>query len=210
MVPQNTVDPPSPPSEATGATSPSARRDAGTVVAIVLSSLALGASIYQGIQMRVQNSLMLAQAKTSVWPYVLVTEQDDPTPGKQQFSWRLENNGVGPARIESVVVQLDGKTYRNWSDIVAQLVPERDVHFARHSVNGSLLPPSLNRDTAVDMIDLSDPQAAKVLYDAKDRFRFDVCYCSIYDDCWIAQWKGPKAARPVARCQRNESLEFAA
>jgi len=29
-----------------------------------------------------------------------------------------------------------------------------------------------------------------------------VCYCSVYDECWIAQWL-KRTAQPVTRCEAD-------
>src|ERR1700679_3630097 len=102
------------------------RRDIGDIagfVAVALSMLALATSAYQSMLMRDQTQLMQVQSRASVWPSVSICENDTHTPTEDMFAWRVDNNGVGPAKIESVEVSLDDKPYRDWKTVAAVLAP---------------------------------------------------------------------------------------
>jgi hypothetical protein len=176
----------------------------GTVSALAFSLLALVTSIYQTRLMQAQTELMQKQSRASVWPYLTISENDTHRAGQESFTWRVDNNGVGPAKIESVVVGLDGKAYKTWRDIFAVLRPDEPFHAAQSSINGMVLPPSLNRETTVEMVKLEDPGRARAFFDAQARFQIDICYCSVYDECWIAR-KDVRFAQPVARCETGKT-----
>ena len=129
------------------------RRDIGDIasfVAVSLSVLALAASAYQSMLMRDQTRLMQVESRASVWPSVAIGENDTHTPTEDQFTWRVDNNGVGPAKIESVQVSVDDKPYRNWKEISAVLVPDHPFHAQQSSINGTVLPASINRETTIE------------------------------------------------------------
>jgi hypothetical protein len=35
----------------------------------------------------------------------------------------------------------------------------------------------------------------------------DICYCSVYDDCWVAHWQNPKVDA-VAGCKAAKETAF--
>jgi hypothetical protein len=179
----------------------------GTASALAFSMLALLTSVYQTGLMQSQTELMQKQSRASVWPYISLGENSTNRHGEEAFTWRIDNNGVGPAKIESVVVSLDGKPYTTWDKLFAALAPDIPFHGAQSSVNGTVLPPSVNRETTVEMIKPSDPKLARVVLEAKDRFQIEVCYCSVYDDCWVARLS-ERNPKPVARCESAGAAEF--
>jgi hypothetical protein len=179
----------------------------GTVSALAFSLLALVTSIYQTRLMQAQTELMQKQSRASVWPYLSIAENDIHRQGQESFTWRVDNNGVGPAKIESVVVSLDGKPYKTWREIFNVLRPDVPFHAAQSSINGMVLPPSLNRETTVEMVKLDETATAKAFLDAQSRLQIDICYCSVYDECWLAR-KDVRFAEPVARCEIAGKTEF--
>lgn len=171
-----------------------------SVLALAISFLALALGAYQ-------TRLMQEQARASVWPYVTIGNNEDTTPDKESFTWRADNNGVGPAKIESVQVFLDGTPYRNWRELFAKLAPEQEFHGATTSLNGIVLPASLNRETTVEMVKPNTPERAKVFQQAEKRITIEVCYCSVYDECWIAH-SLKATSETVSRCDKSGKLQF--
>jgi hypothetical protein len=181
----------------------------GSLSALVFSILALCTSIYQTQLMQSQTELMQKQSRASVWPYVTLGENSTSRKGEEAFSWRVDNNGVGPAKIESVVVRFDGKTHATWEEIFNLLAPDKSFHSSQTSINGMVLPPSLNRETTIEMVKFSDPALAHVFMDAKERFQIEVCYCSVYDDCWVSRLtdRNPHTV-PVCKDAGNDEFKL--
>jgi hypothetical protein len=48
---------------------------------------------------------------------------------------------------------------------------------------------------------------AKVFYAAQDRLKMTICYCSVYDECWIANREEPKTQK-VDRCESSGTVQF--
>ena len=70
-----------------------------------------------------------------------------------------------------------------------------------------MLPPSLNRETTIEMVKPDTPERAKVFLEAQQRMSIEVCYCSVYDECWVA--KSLKLGnKPVPRCETAGKLQF--
>jgi hypothetical protein len=187
------------------------RRDFGdtaSFIAVALSMLALGTSAYQSMLMRDQTKLMQVQSRASVWPSLSIGENDTHTATTDEFTWRVDNNGVGPAKIESVEVSLDGKPYRNWKTVSATLMPDRPFHAAQSSINGLVLPPSLNRETTVEMVKLTEPDLARAFHDAQSRFKIHICYCSVYDDCWSTDINDRNKIPAPDHCDTANTVQF--
>src|SRR5690242_7614054 len=173
----------------------------GSVVALATSFFALSLSAYQARLMNEQTRLMQNQSRASVWPYVAIGYSINDEGESRGYTWQISNDGVGPARIESVTMTLDGKPVRHWRELFRALFGDADVPATYSQVYGRVLPPSTNRETTIDALHLLDMAQAKAFYAAQDRIEMTICYCSVYDDCWVAHRQNP-SVQPVARCDR--------
>jgi hypothetical protein len=141
-----------------------------------------------------QTRLMQTQARASVWPYLDIGYQyniDDPKVG---FDLRVQNNGVGPALVRSVHVTFDGKPLPHWQNLFVALFQRGKLNAGFSGLHNIVIPPSTNRETDVSAVHVTDADPAKIIYEARERLTMEICYCSIYDDCWIVHWP---MARPV-------------
>jgi hypothetical protein len=179
----------------------------GARLANLTSLLALAVSIFALAIGAWQTRLMQGQARASVWPHLSIGYTYNSNVDDNGFVWNVDNNGVGPARIETIKVTLDGKPMKNWKDVLLALGFRGEMHVSTTSFSGDVIPPSLNRETAIAAIRINQADAAKAFKGAVDRFRMSVCYCSVYDECWIAQWQTPKVD-PVERCEEAPKDAF--
>jgi hypothetical protein len=166
-----------------------------SLAALTISALALATGAYQ-------THLLQTQARASVWPYVVLAigyTDSGETPG---FELHVQNNGVGPAVLRSVKVSFDGKPIAHWSEIFDPLMGHGSVDATLSGLKDVVIPPSANRDTDVIAIRVRQADAAKAIYDARSRLAMEICYCSIYDDCWIAHWLVPRP-EPTASCSAS-------
>ena len=172
------------------------------------SALALAVSIFALAIGAWQTRLMQGQARASVWPFLSIGYDYSSNTDADAFVWHIDNNGVGPARVQSVAVQLDGKPMKNWTEVLKALGATTPVNVSTTSFNGDVIPPSLNRETTIKAIRIHQREVATLFKNAVDRFRMDVCYCSVYDDCWIAHWQQTKV-EAIATCPADAGKEFA-
>jgi hypothetical protein len=161
-------------------------------VALVVSVFALALGGYQ-------TRLMQSQARASVWPYLSIGSTYSSNTDKDGFIWSVNNNGVGPAKVGAVTVTLDGKPLQHWDEAMKQLGIVGLPSSATSSLSGEVIPPNTNRETTIQPIKINEREAAKIFKTAEGRFRMDICYCSVYDECWIAHWRKAKVD-PVAQC----------
>ncbi|HEY6986340.1 MAG TPA: hypothetical protein VH375_09660 [Rhodanobacteraceae bacterium] len=171
------------------------------------SALALAVSVFALALGAWQTRLMQGQARASVWPHLEIGYTYNTNTDENGFLWRIDNNGVGPARIESVTLTLDGKPMKHWRDVLLALGFKGEMRVSTTSLAGEVIPPSLNRETAIETIRVNQRDAASVFKEAVPRFKMEVCYCSVYDDCWIARWQTTKV-EPAARCDSASAIQF--
>jgi len=174
----------------------------GSFFAVAVSFLALALSAYQAHQMSEQTRLMQSQARAGIWPYLAIGYSLSVEGEKQGYIWQIDNDGVGPARIESVTMTLDGKPVRSWREIFRAFYGEAAVAATYSKVYGKVLPPNTNRETTIEAVHITDPEQARAFYAAQDRLDMTICYCSVYDDCWIAHRQNPNV-HAVASCDRS-------
>ena len=171
------------------------------------SLLALAVSIFALAIGAWQTRLMQSQARASVWPHLSIGYTYNSNVDDNGFLWRIDNNGVGPARIQTVSLTLDGRPMKTWKDVLKALGFHGELRVSTTSFSGDVIPPSLNRETAISAIRINEADAAALFKAAVPRFTMDICYCSVYDDCWIAHWQNPKVDA-VARCVARPETAF--
>jgi hypothetical protein len=181
--------------------------ESSSVLALAVSFLALSLGAYQARLMNVQTRLMQSQARASVWPYVAIGYSLSNAGDKPGYTWEINNDGVGPARIESVTMSLDGKPVRSWKEIFHALFGDAPVVATYSQIYGKVLPPNTNRPTTIEAVRILSPDQAKLFYAAQDRFDMTICYCSVYDDCWIAHRQQPEV-RAVDHCETSGTEQF--
>jgi hypothetical protein len=138
--------------------------------------------------------------------------------GAQILSLDLLNRGVGPAHEESLRVTVDKKPVKSFRDLVmASLGPndgskayqafEESHTLVRNDVPKRFIP--AGQDQPVFKVPRT-PQNAQwwdALVKHKPRWSVGFCYCSVFDECWIARTEFDEAKR-VKQCTRDEKLEF--
>jgi hypothetical protein len=191
-------------------TSPNPRNDnASRVTASNLgSALALSVSVFALALGAYQTRLMQSQARASVWPYLTIGYTYSNNVDKDGYILNVDNNGVGPARVETVVVRVDGKPMKHWDDVLAALgVPPPRPAMATTTLAGDVIPPNLNRETTIQAIRVNDRDVAAKFKAAEQRLAIDICYCSVYDECWTAHWQQSRA-ESVERCEAQGLVQF--
>ena len=159
-----------------------------------LLSIAVGlAAIIAVLVSLYQARLAREQLRASAWPYL--AQSNSYTPGSPYLR-TVSNEGVGPARIRSFGVLVDGKPVPTWNAAVRALTGEGEPALVYTSLGrGSVLPP------AGRAVVLTLPPGARALsfFQASNRLRTVACYCSVYDECWTSDSDSPEP-RPVEAC----------
>jgi hypothetical protein len=117
-------------------------------------------------------------AKASVWPRLEIFRSFSGN----SFSYGVSNNGTGPALIKYAKVQNDSKYIKMWKEI------EVFKNIKQSHISNRTLSPQ-NSITPV----LYSGEDAKAFVKADDLISIELCYCSIYEECWVID----RSNRPI-------------
>jgi len=149
------------------------------VAALVVSVSAVAVGLYEA-------QLQRAHDRAEVWPHVEISTFVTPK-GASLF---VENTGLGPAIIKSVVVTVDGKPRRNWDDVLRALGDS-----ARAAMS----------TTTVGLDRLALPPH---FWEWVARVAVTVCYSSVFNESWVVNddhLGGTSTWRSVAACPSQAS-----
>ncbi len=149
------------------------------------------------------------QQQASVWPHIRVSDMNFGVPGEERFQLTVSNRGIGPAQIRSVEATIDGAVQTSWYDIVKMTAEKEQFGISNAPVAGIVLAP--NED--ITAVSVEVPSASKKTVEAfrdlirSGRANMKVCYCSVFDECWIldalASETSPIAACPLQNPESN-------
>ncbi len=138
---------------------------------------------------------------SSVWPILSYDTGNLSEDGEPEITFNLSNRGVGPARVGGMQVSYDGTAYRSIQDLMRDCCAPRGERVGAivSAVNGEVIPAGARLAFArIDPVDLS-PRSYARMEAARLKVRTQICYCSVFDDCWIedSQMTGTE---PVNQC----------
>lgn len=166
-------------------------------------SIAVGlAAIVAVVVSLYQAKLAREQLRASAWPYISQTNAF--TPGNP-YVRVVSNEGVGPARIKSFRVFVDGHALPTWNATVRALTGEGEPALVYSSFGrGTVLVPGANRK----LLTLPPGARAERFWrQAQTRLRTETCYCSVYDECWLADSNLPEPTK-VSECAVDTATQF--
>ena len=163
-----------------------------SVAGVFIAIVALYAALNESAAVRQQTA-------ATVWPFVQLLIEDFDTEADAGFTISLSNAGVGPARMRELRLIIDGKPIRNWEHAVTVLDGKTTANVSRNWISDRVLRP----DETVFIISTMDPDLARRFQAALANPNTSVtyCYCSIFDDCWLADsQKDIQNPEPVDEC----------
>jgi hypothetical protein len=159
--------------------------------------------------------------QSETWPYLSYGTSNVSDDGKTEISFRLGNDGVGPARVKQIEFLYAGKpiaTPRQFLQLCCGDLPGQPAKFMSSNPEVVLRPGETTQFIRL----VRGPDNAAIwdrLQDERWKVAVRACYCSIFDDCWVldtrkadpepvkacpADWSDfeerphPAAARPLA------------
>lgn len=146
---------------------------AGVLVAVVALYAAL-----------TESSAVRQQTAAAVWPFVQFSIADSDTGESAEFAMAFTNAGVGPAKMRTMRLVIDGKPARDWAHAVVQLEGNISDQVSRDFLSGRVLSPG---ETIV-AFRTTDPDLARRLQASvvNPESSISFCYCSIFDECWLS------------------------
>lgn len=137
----------------------------------------------------------------SVWPRVSYNNANGGSGAEGYIALSLINKGVGPAVLEGLRVEYDGRAYRDMRALLDACCggAAKGHSMAVATMRGEVLRPG---EEAV-FARLTAKGTRSALYDRFNRERLKLkistCYCSVFDECWTDTDDGG-GPRPVAQC----------
>jgi hypothetical protein len=150
----------------------------------------------------------------NTWPNLAYgTSNENPDKGIDEITLDLRNTGVGPARIETFEVFYKDKPMADTRALITAccFVPGQAAHpklnLSTSTVRNEVLPA---RET-ISFIGLLKSNAAPEIWDIANTERMNVsvrvCYCSVFDECWMYDSRRPRPAR-VNECKATQEIQF--
>lgn len=185
------------------------------VVGFLVGLIALYAALNEADAVR-------KQQQASVWPYLDLAVSNNNVIDNEFTTIAVANKGIGPARIRSVEVRLDDAPVSNWWALLG-LVGEGDggsILISNADINGKVL----SAGDEVEMMRLDKTALPVQGGEARDysevltrlrsaisegRIRMNICYCSVFDDCWVFDTKRYGEPEAVGACpSQPEGVHF--
>ena len=163
------------------------------VCALLISSLATAATWWQ-------SRVVAQQLSAQTWPYLSLQSSYD----NKSISLTMANEGLGPARVRSLVVSVDGVPRRTLTDALGVLMPGQ--HPKPHGTFSDLQRGSVIRvGGAVTLFRIVDPPIIGALVRGYHRTGVRACYCAIVPgSCWFISRSGDASDKgdpePVGEC----------
>ena len=167
------------------------------LAALIVSISAVVVGLYEA-------SLQREHDRAEVWPHAEIQVFTKPTGA----SLALENTGIGPAIIQSVVVAVDGHLQRDWREALHTLNGVEPAPFG----NFSAVQHGLRPGERLVLLDLPVADLPRDFWKSIARVAVRICYASVFDEHWIVESKalgGVVTWREIARCPaQSDSAEF--
>lgn len=166
------------------------------VAAMFTGAIALWAALNEADAVR-------KQQQAAAWPFVESTFFNSSLPGSETFQLKLINKGLGPAKIKYAVAELGGEVKRDWWDLIGEaanvdIASGEGLLLSNAPANSRVLAPNETLEMiTVDRFAKATTSTGETKYDhvellqrlragvGASSFRLQVCYCSVFEDCWM-------------------------
>lgn len=159
------------------------------------SALAIGAVVIAAVSLWVgydtlrTNGELVAAAS---WPFLEQYNSDATYTGQRLASIDVVNDGIGPAKVESVQVFWHGKAYRSSAELLRDCCgfePGVGAHspLITSTLYGTVLRAGEKRRVIWYPYPTKDRSRWKkfnAMIESADRPKFRICYCSAFNQCW--------------------------
>lgn len=168
-------------------------------IGIPAVAISLSVAYFAFVQASATDRMQVA----AVWPNVsyVTSNQNAEDGGMGPIRLALTNNGVGPGIVRGLQVEYEGERYVDFEDLLRDCCAgagER-VSTGIGSINGEVLRPGEEAMFAMVIPEGTQEEVYDRFNRERLQFRVSVCYCSVFDDCWIDSWNLDQP-EPVDQC----------
>ena len=141
------------------------------LAALVVSVSAVAIGLYEA-------ALQRRHDRAEVWPHLEVTTFTMRTGA----TLSIENRGIGPALVKSIVVTLDGKRAHNWNEVLTALLGHAPpAPFSNSTISESVLRPG----DKVTLVGLPNEDMPPGFWQSVGRVGLSLCYSSVFGESWL-------------------------
>jgi len=159
--------------------------------------ISIGVAYFTFVQAEATEKMQIA----TVWPHVTADTSNLAENGEPQMRLNLANQGVGPALIKGMEVSYRGKAYPDPHALLrACCVPDGAIRLIISTSNGEVMRPGEEIDFLRFAPDALPVGGFERFEAARGEIGIRVCYCSVFDDCWIADNEREGDPKPVEQC----------
>lgn len=166
--------------------------------ALIVSLVAVVVSLYSA-------SIDREFARASVWPRVAIYRNFNQGVNENEasnFSYSISNNGTGPALIKYAKVSYKDKVYQSWQNMIRDSNIATQLNLSQSHISTSVLPAT----HVINAFSTRDPHLVGELLNHDAHIQIELCYCSIYDQCWVSD--RTNIPKEVNACYVKESEAF--
>jgi hypothetical protein len=167
-----------------------------SALAISVISLIIGIHHGRTMQDMAKANARLVQANS--WPLLQYVTGNATEAGVQQIELKVENAGVGPAKLMSLEIFKDEQRIRTPIDLVQALDPQA----ARPRMMLGMAPTVLRAGESMLVVGLlreGNEALWEKLNTARFQLKYKACYCSVFDECWVSDLV-TMSPQPVEHC----------
>ena len=144
----------------------------GTIMALVISIIAMVTSIYEA-------GIMKSQQKSMVWPYLSVTQYYDSL----GFGIKIINKGTGPAIVTSAQIDYNGIPMEDKDILFDTMNPDRTFGYDILR-NTSISNYVFTAGEEIMLFGLPYNDETRIILDNIPKVRFRIGYKSVLDEYW--------------------------
>ena len=126
------------------------------------------------------------QLQSSAWPNLETEFSFRTVPGSERLDFSLRNSGIGPAKVASIDLFLDGAPLQNWDQFVRTFTEAENPLYSYNWVSRRVLQPDDQYALLTVSAEEIDSETVIALQEAvrAGRLQGKICYCSVFEDCW--------------------------
>jgi hypothetical protein len=159
------------------------------LAALVVSLSAVAVGIYEA-------ALQRAHDRAEVWPHLELGTWSTP----KGAELRLENSGIGPAIVHSIIVTVDGRPQRHWSDVLETITGRKPAALE----NATTADHAIRAGDRVTLVGVPAASLPPGMWDYIKRVGVRVCYSSVFGESWMLESKRlteTSTWTPIAACE---------
>jgi hypothetical protein len=161
------------------------------------SALAIGAVVIAAVSLWVAydtehtNQELVAYERQLVaansWPFVQIQENDSVPGGAPGMAFIMANQGIGPAKVETFEVFWKGEPQRSRDAFLRSCCGGTPDQVDYSLTHGVVLRAGQIMNFLAIPLDARDQPILAALRAGFDNLSFRYCYCSAFDECWLAE-----------------------